>query len=140
MGKADNALVIHSQAELPESNFQGLPRLSQDVFFVAVALYIPHVWIDSLCIIQDDPGDWKQESVKMGAYYRQASFTIASTVQNASEDGLFSVKPPRLARLPYRNNTGARRGNFCLCPRPSDIVMAVEYKELHLVLRIPELH
>src|ERR1700722_14310171 len=35
-----------------------LPQTLQDAICVAQTLAIPFIWIDSLCIIQDEPGDW----------------------------------------------------------------------------------
>ena len=41
---------------------------------------IRHVWIDSLCIIQDeeDQDDWKSEASRMGHVYRNAFLTISA--------------------------------------------------------------
>ncbi|KAJ9659373.1 hypothetical protein H2201_007398 [Coniosporium apollinis] len=41
---------------------------------------VQFLWIDSLCIIQDDPGDWATESAKMSGLYRNALFTISADV------------------------------------------------------------
>jgi hypothetical protein len=38
------------------------------------------IWIDSLCIVQDDLSDWEIESAKMAAIYSQARLTIADTI------------------------------------------------------------
>lgn len=46
---------------------------------------IPHLWIDSLCIIQDDPTDW-MESAKMATVYANARLTI-STASAPKEEG-----------------------------------------------------
>lgn len=36
---------------------------------LALRVGIKYLWIDSLCIVQDDTADWEQESVKMAAYW-----------------------------------------------------------------------
>ncbi|KAK0667273.1 heterokaryon incompatibility protein-domain-containing protein, partial [Cercophora samala] len=56
-----------------------LPKSFRDTAFIAQALDIHHLWIDSLCIIQDDEQDWAQESVKMADVYSAAILTIAIT-------------------------------------------------------------
>lgn len=33
---------------------------------VARDLFLQHVWIDSLCMMQDDEDDWQREAAKMG--------------------------------------------------------------------------
>lgn len=40
-----------------------------DAVELASRLGITYLWIDSLCIVQDDIDDWEQESVKMAAYW-----------------------------------------------------------------------
>ena len=44
-----------------------------------VRLGCANLWIDALCIIQDDRLDWARESVKMGSVYENAHLTIAAT-------------------------------------------------------------
>jgi hypothetical protein len=36
-----------------------------DLFWLANRLGISYVWIDALCILQDDKDDWKRESSTM---------------------------------------------------------------------------
>ncbi|KAK4443062.1 hypothetical protein QBC34DRAFT_478584 [Podospora aff. communis PSN243] len=47
--------------------FHNLPRS------LAADLDIAYVWIDSLCIIQGDLGDWTVEAVKMANYYQRSA-------------------------------------------------------------------
>ncbi|KAH8160463.1 hypothetical protein CIB48_g7784 [Xylaria polymorpha] len=54
-----------------------LPRVFKDVIYVARMLKVQYVWIDSLCIIQDDKEDWETEAAKMAEYYSQAHLVIA---------------------------------------------------------------
>ena len=37
-----------------------LPQTFQDAIWLAHQLGIPHLWIDSLCIVQDDHSDWSR--------------------------------------------------------------------------------
>ncbi|KAK8017737.1 HET-domain-containing protein [Apiospora rasikravindrae] len=55
-----------------------LPTLFRDVIEIGRALSLRFLWIDALCIIQDDEEDWKQEAQKMAAYYSNAWLTIAA--------------------------------------------------------------
>ncbi|TGJ83876.1 hypothetical protein E0Z10_g4879 [Xylaria hypoxylon] len=45
---------------------------------------IDYLWIDSLCIIQNDEQDWEKESAKMCDYYENAICTISAS---SSQDG-----------------------------------------------------
>jgi hypothetical protein len=84
---------------------------------LALDLGIDKIWIDSICIIQDDPEDWKSESVKMAQYYQYAWITISATQTTASGGLRSEFQPadiPRLARLPYRDRKGQQHGYFYL--------------------------
>ncbi|RTE78952.1 hypothetical protein BHE90_006561 [Fusarium euwallaceae] len=67
-----------------------IPRTYQDTICVARLLGIQYVWIDSLCIIQDDSNDWARESSAMANIYENAYLTIAATSSEDSSGGLFS--------------------------------------------------
>jgi hypothetical protein len=60
-------------------NLDDLPQTFQDAIQVARELGIKYIWIDSLCIIQDDTADWEQESTRMHGIYASAYCTIAAT-------------------------------------------------------------
>lgn len=58
-----------------------LPRTFQDAIVVARKLGLRYLWIDSLCIIQDSPGDvdWAHESSLMNDVYGNSSCNISAT-------------------------------------------------------------
>ncbi|KAH6881676.1 heterokaryon incompatibility protein-domain-containing protein, partial [Alternaria rosae] len=56
---------------------------------VARALKIRYLWIDSLCIVQDDHDDWAQEASRMLTVYRNALITISATSSKSGNEGLF---------------------------------------------------
>jgi hypothetical protein len=64
--------------------FFKLPKTFREAIAITRALGIQYIWIDSLCIVQDDPHDWEVEAEKMGAIYHNARLVIAAT---ASKDG-----------------------------------------------------
>jgi len=45
---------------------------------VALGTGFPYLWIDSLCIIQDDRSDWEHQSVMMNDIYLNSLITIAA--------------------------------------------------------------
>ncbi|KAK4205451.1 heterokaryon incompatibility protein-domain-containing protein, partial [Triangularia verruculosa] len=71
-----NSLEKHRSSGIPIAD---LPNSFRDAAYIAQALNIHHLWIDSLCIIQDDALDWEQESVKMADVYSGAFLTVAVT-------------------------------------------------------------
>lgn len=72
--------------------WQDLPRSFRDACMVARRLLIGYLWIDSLCIVQDDEDDWQREAAKMGAIYEGAYVTISATGAAASVDGFLAPR------------------------------------------------
>jgi hypothetical protein len=68
-----------------------LPQNFKDAVIITRRLGIQFVWIDSLCIVQDDKKDWEVESAKMADIYRNASLTIASAWSPDSRGGCFTT-------------------------------------------------
>jgi hypothetical protein len=56
-----------------------LPRTFQEAITIVRALDVRFLWIDSLCIVQDDMLDWKEESVRMAVTYSNSHINIAAT-------------------------------------------------------------
>jgi hypothetical protein len=64
---------------------------------VLIAWYIscPYLWIDSLCIMQDDGNDWEFEAASMAAVYSNAMLTFAATAASDRSGGcLFHYNGP----------------------------------------------
>ncbi|CAO2648523.1 Nn.00g077900.m01.CDS01 [Neocucurbitaria sp. VM-36] len=66
-----------------------LSKTFQDAITLTRTLGFEYIWIDSLCIIQDDSRDWEIESAKMAAVYTNGSSTIAATRSANGHGGLF---------------------------------------------------
>jgi hypothetical protein len=67
-----------------------LPKTFQDAMTFTRRLGIRHLWIDLLCIVQDDPNDWSVQSSKMPLIYENAYVTLAATFSPSSTGGCFS--------------------------------------------------
>ncbi|KEZ40426.1 hypothetical protein SAPIO_CDS8300 [Scedosporium apiospermum] len=55
-----------------------MPKTFRDAVEICIKLKIKYLWIDSLCIIQNDLDDWRVEAAKMGQYYRNSYVTVAA--------------------------------------------------------------
>ncbi|KAL8914317.1 MAG: hypothetical protein Q9171_001037 [Xanthocarpia ochracea] len=66
-----------------------LPQTFRDMILISRSLQIQYIWIDSLCIVQDDKEDWKTEAAKMWQVYSNAYVNIAATSSSNSSQGLF---------------------------------------------------
>ncbi|KAK4458532.1 heterokaryon incompatibility protein-domain-containing protein, partial [Cladorrhinum samala] len=67
-----------------------LPRLFLDAVTLTARLGYQYLWIDSLCIIQDSPGDWDREASLMAAIYTHSILTIAASHAPSSASSLVS--------------------------------------------------
>ncbi|KAF2136519.1 uncharacterized protein K452DRAFT_343063 [Aplosporella prunicola CBS 121167] len=56
----------------------------QDAIKVTRMLDLRYLWIDSLCIIQDDADDWQVEASKMADIYEKAYVTISANTTTSS--------------------------------------------------------
>lgn len=64
-----------------------LPLTFRDAIEVVRRLDVKYLWIDSLCIIQGNGGDWEEESKMMEDVYTLAYYTIAATSADDSHAG-----------------------------------------------------
>jgi Heterokaryon incompatibility protein (HET) len=56
-----------------------LPRTHREAIEITHRLGFQYLWIDAVCIVQDDPADWNRESAKMFNIYRDSVLTIAAS-------------------------------------------------------------
>ncbi|KAJ4193058.1 hypothetical protein NW759_016601 [Fusarium solani] len=72
-----------------------LPQGYRDAIHLTRKLGIRYIWIDSLCIVQDDEDDWRKQASLMAQIFQNAYVTIAGTKSQNPNDGYFSVGPPK---------------------------------------------
>jgi hypothetical protein len=58
-------------------SWEELPLTFQDAVLIAQWLRLRYLWIDSLCILQDDRDDWELNSMQMGQIYESSYVTFA---------------------------------------------------------------
>lgn len=63
-----------------------LPPLFRDIIECARALGLQYIWIDRLCIIQEDDADFKTQAPKMDEIYGNATLTIAAASASSEMD------------------------------------------------------
>lgn len=74
--------------------FETLPQTIKDAVNVCRGLLIPYLWIDSLCIVQDDKLDKAREIPRMALVYRHARLTIAAANAHNVEEGFLHHQRP----------------------------------------------
>ncbi|KAG4439220.1 hypothetical protein IFR05_005311 [Cadophora sp. M221] len=71
-----------------------LPKTYRDAITLVQSLGMKYLWIDALCIVQDDNAEWQQEASRMQDIYAGSDLTIAAT---DAPDGSTGCFPPRTA-------------------------------------------
>lgn len=71
---------------------KGLPPTFAHACRLTKALGFRYIWIDSLCIIQDNRLDWEREAAKMGEVYSEAALVIAASSANSSDEGFLNPR------------------------------------------------
>lgn len=99
-----------------------LPLTIRQAVDVTRSLGIRYLWVDSLCILQDDEDDWRKESQKMGQIYQNATFTIAATAARHCNEGLFAKHPfvtEDFVSIPFKSGNDSLQGLY-ISPLPSE--------------------
>jgi hypothetical protein len=82
----------------------------QEAITMTRALGIDFIWIDSLCIIQDDSSDWAFEAAQMASVYENSCLTLGATGSASGAGGLFPRSRPQI-----------KMHNASICGAPHDI-------------------
>lgn len=75
--------------------YKSLPKNFQDAVRVTRAMGVSYLWIDSLCIVQDDGKDWENEAGKMEDVFASSYVTIAATSATSSVAGFLGGRHTR---------------------------------------------
>jgi hypothetical protein len=66
-----------------------MPKTFRDAIIMTRKLGLKYIWIDSLCIIQDQLSDWESEAQAMGRIYKNATLTLTAVMSTSADTGLF---------------------------------------------------
>ncbi|EEU40594.1 uncharacterized protein NECHADRAFT_33852, partial [Fusarium vanettenii 77-13-4] len=77
------------EARIRGIKWEELPTLFQDVITLLRKLGLSYLWIDSICIIQDDDDDWLEQSAQMAGIYSNSYLNLAAATAENSSQSLF---------------------------------------------------
>ncbi|OWY45756.1 hypothetical protein AALT_g10300 [Alternaria alternata] len=80
------------QAFLDGVDVDRLPPTFQQAIILTKSLGIEYIWIDALCIIQDDEDDWASECTRMTSVYMYSFINIGANAAGDSRGGLFQQR------------------------------------------------
>ncbi|KAI5464982.1 heterokaryon incompatibility protein-domain-containing protein [Mariannaea sp. PMI_226] len=98
--------------------FDDLPDTFKDAVAVTRQLGVRYLWIDSLCIIQGDDGDFKYEAEFMESVFSFAYCVIAASRATGTSDGFLKQRPDRkFVQFPMPSGGG---GDLYFCEAIDD--------------------
>jgi hypothetical protein len=89
--KIDNLDTFREQ--IPE---KALSQTFKDAISTAQEFGIPYIWIDSLCIVQDDNDDWTREAARMSSVYGGSILNVAASGASDGTYGCFFKSTPTI--------------------------------------------
>lgn len=89
--RCDESTVTEFMIEIPSGN---LPATIRDAVTVCEQLGVQYLWVDSLCILQDNEIDKAIEIAKMPYIYGGAVFTIIASRAASVWDGFLNTRVP----------------------------------------------
>lgn len=97
-------------------DFKSLPQLFQDAVIITRSLGVRYLWIDAICIIQDDQTDWLEQAPFMGKIYQNAYCTIAAHSVEHPEIGLLKQNESmNTISIPLNKiSRGTTKGTLCI--------------------------
>ncbi|KAK8243584.1 heterokaryon incompatibility protein-domain-containing protein, partial [Phyllosticta capitalensis] len=81
-----------------------IPPTFQDAIRITRLMQCDFIWIDSLCIIQDDKSDWEDHAAQMAGIYSNSYLNIAATASKNPFQGFLSART-WTANLPHEADT-----------------------------------
>lgn len=102
--------------------FTSLPKTFRDAVMVTRNLGYQYLWIDAMCIVQDDPQDWLRESAKMASVYHNACCTISAHTAKDDNNGFLHAKLESIPLLQFIYKDGCRIFNLTLASNFRDQV------------------
>ena len=97
-----------------------LPKTFQDAIIVTRSIGIRWLWIDALCIVQDDSGDWLREAATMGSIYEMARLTIAASHAKDGTEGCFFPCPSLAGPVELSLTTSDPLARIYISQQPSE--------------------
>ena len=90
-----------------------IPKTLADAIYITRALGIPHLWIDALCIVQDDEEEWQHEAANMFKIYQGSQLTISAVQSRDSSQGCFPFNEcnPQNAQVFFRTRPDDSNGH-----------------------------
>ncbi|KAI2773692.1 HET-domain-containing protein [Daldinia loculata] len=95
-------------------SFDQASPILQDAIRVTQTLGIRYLWVDAVCIIQDDKQDWYRESSQISLIFQNATLTICTPASTSCQEGFLS-RGWTMTRIKFRSRINkAVSGSYTL--------------------------
>lgn len=96
--------------------FESLSAVVKDGIKATRMLGLRFLWIDALCIVQDDLADWELESASMGEIYQHAFVTLCASASSSCLEGFLKPRyPANTVSLQFQSKILSRlKGTYTL--------------------------
>ncbi|KAJ4985312.1 hypothetical protein SVAN01_09163 [Stagonosporopsis vannaccii] len=110
--------TLNLEARKQSIHPEELPATFLDAISCARKLGVSYLWIDSLCIIQDNALDWQMESAKMCDYYQNAWLVVVAASAKGDTEGFLTDRAQEHRGIPVESCEAS--GHFDMCIRHTD--------------------
>jgi hypothetical protein len=81
----------------------------RDAVLVTRALGLSYMWIDALCVSQEqDAKGWEEEAARMDVVYGRSTVTIVAASSRSTLDGFLKERDVQYAQVPTTQNSSAK--------------------------------
>jgi hypothetical protein len=115
--------IEQHQKGIPWTN---LSKTFQDAIILTRRLGMDYIWIDSLCIIQDDIVDWRREAAKMALVYSGAHIVLSALAAENGSIGMLKPYPMILEVTGFFDHPRKTPYRFFTTPSRRDIHDLIE--------------
>jgi hypothetical protein len=109
-----------------------LPATFQDAIHFTRRLGMRYLWIDSLCILQDDKDDWRREGSQMASIYSNSYLTLASVHNNGSESPMFVSLDPKFTLRRLHIPLSIASNEETTCDTKDELQVCIRHSLTHM--------
>ncbi|KAJ4397061.1 hypothetical protein N0V93_001285 [Gnomoniopsis smithogilvyi] len=118
--------------------FKSLPPVFQQAIKVTRGLGIRYLWIDALCIIQEDAEDWSREATRMSDVYWLSAVRLAVTSSRNPTEPFFPPREHISVKMPHLRLQGPSLDLGFHSPLPAHLLPKTEEEKVMLLQRQAE--
>ncbi|KAI3319695.1 heterokaryon incompatibility protein-domain-containing protein [Xylariaceae sp. AK1471] len=119
-GDPDKNFTTTTESKASRQNgilIANLPKTIQDAIRVTRCMGIPYLWVDSICIVQDDIQELGNELRKMADIYARAEIVISAAVAKSCCEGFLGCRTPStlleaIYEIPFYPSTNLGQEGF----------------------------